>query len=70
MEKAYWINRWKRGGHPVDLDFTQYEYLPECTDGCGAITGWLYSKEMANDAGRNHENEKGHKWLVRERMKP
>ena len=54
----------------MDFDFTQYEYLPECMDGCGALTDWIYSKEAANDAGRNHKHEVGHKFHVRERMKP
>ena len=69
MKGNYWINRWKQGGQAMDFDYTQYEYLPECTDGCGALTNWLYSKEMANDAGRNHQKDKGHGYHVRERMK-
>ncbi len=53
----------------MDFDYTNYEYLPHCTDGCGAITGWLHSKEIAKEAGMNHEKSNGHHWMVRERMK-
>ena len=58
-----------QGEEYMDFDYTAYEYLPECTDGCGAITGWLPSKDTANNAARNHQKDKGHKWFVRERMK-
>jgi hypothetical protein len=51
------------------FDFTDFEYLPECIDGCRTITSWLPSRQAADQAGRNHEQETGHKWRVRERMK-
>jgi hypothetical protein len=53
----------------MDFDYTAYEYLPECTDGCGAITGWLVSKQVAREAGENHARETGHNWKVLEKMK-
>ncbi|WP_243372190.1 hypothetical protein [Geotalea sp. SG265] len=53
----------------MDFDYTDHEYLSHCTDGCGAITGWLQSREVAREAGKNHERNKGHNWMVRERMK-
>lgn len=53
----------------MDFDYTAYEYLPECTDGCGAITDWLSSKETAREAGENHGRERGHSWHVIERMR-
>ena len=49
-------------------DATSYEFIAECTDGCGAITGWVYSSDVADDAGRVHEREGGHHWVVRSRM--
>lgn len=53
----------------MDFDYTDHEYLPQCTDGCGAITGWLHSRMVAGEAGINHEKSKGHSWIVRERLK-
>jgi len=53
----------------MDFDYTAYEYLPECTDGCGAITDWLNSKEMAREAGDNHSKKTGHSCKVLERMR-
>jgi hypothetical protein len=53
----------------MDFDYTDHEYLAECTDGCSAITGWLQSKVVAGQAGKNHEKEKGHKWVVRVRLR-
>jgi hypothetical protein len=52
-----------------DFEFTDHEYLTRCTDGCGAITGWIVSLDAANDAGRVHETDRGHHWEVTNRMK-
>jgi hypothetical protein len=51
------------------FDYTAYEYLPECTGGCGAISGWLYSKEMARQTAENHARQTGHAWKILERMR-
>ncbi|WP_198419383.1 hypothetical protein [Geomonas terrae] len=53
----------------MDFDYTKYRYLPECKDGCGAITDWLESREMAREAGENHSKSKGHDWVLREKMR-
>lgn len=53
----------------MDFDYTDHEYLPECTDGCGALTDWLQSKLVADQAGKNHEHEKGHVCVTRVRMR-
>jgi hypothetical protein len=53
----------------MDFDYSTYEYLPECTDGCGAITGWLDSKQAASEAAGNHGRARGHRWRVLERMR-
>lgn len=50
-------------------DYTAYEYLPECKDGCGKITEWMQSKEIANEAGENHGRQKGHRFKILERMR-
>jgi len=53
----------------MDFDYTDHEYLPECTDGCGALTDWLQSKLVADQTGKNHHDEQGHAWVVRVRMR-
>lgn len=53
----------------MDFDYTAYQYLPECKDGCGAITDWLPSKEMAREVAENHAKVTGHSWKVLERMR-
>lgn len=53
----------------MKFDYSAYEYLPECSDGCQAITDWLPSFEAAREAGNNHGKQTGHKWLVQERLK-
>lgn len=53
----------------MDFDYTQYEYMPICTDGCTVVTDWLVSKKAAQDAAHNHEKDKGHHCKLRERMK-
>jgi len=57
------------GGHSMDHDYTAYEYLPECKKGCGKITGWLHSREMAKEVAENHTHQTGHEWRIIERMK-
>ena len=54
----------------MEFDYTDYESLTVCTEGCGEITDWRQSRIVADQAVKNHEKEKGHKCLVRERMKP
>lgn len=53
----------------MDFDYTKYQYLPECKDGCGAITDWLSSREVAREAGENHGRQTGHQWIVLEKMR-
>lgn len=53
----------------MDFDYTAYQYLPECTQGCGAITDWLSSKEAAREAGENHARQTGHTCKVLEKMR-
>lgn len=53
----------------MEHDYTQYEYLPECKEGCGAITDWLVSREMAREVGENHRRQTGHQWILLERMR-
>jgi hypothetical protein len=61
----------KRPGeeYAMDLDYSDYEYLAECTDGCGEITDWLPSKDTACEAANNHAKQNGHKWIVQQRIK-
>jgi|OpeIllAssembly_1097287.scaffolds.fasta_scaffold979483_2 hypothetical protein len=51
------------------FDYTDHEYRTECLDGCEAVTGWLYSRMIANQVGKNHENSLAHRWTVQQRMK-
>jgi hypothetical protein len=54
----------------MEADYTEYEYLPECTDGCGALTeGWMPSNEDAHAVAHNHEKQTGHHWKVQQRMR-
>jgi len=53
----------------MEHDYTAYDYLPECKDGCGKITDWLNSKEMAMEVGENHAKKTGHRWKVVEKMR-
>lgn len=53
----------------MDFDYTAYEYLPQCTCGCGAITEWLYSKDAARSVAENHAHQTGHTWKILERMR-
>ena len=53
----------------MQFDYTDYEYLPECLDGCGAITDWLPSNDAAYEVGLSHEKQTGHRWRVLERMR-
>lgn len=53
----------------MSFDYTDHEYLPQCTDGCGAVTSWLPSREMAEQVAKNHAKGKGHNLVVRERLK-
>lgn len=49
----------------MEFDYTEYEYLPECSDGCGALTDWLPS----NEVGLSHQKRTAHHWQVQQRMK-
>lgn len=53
----------------MEHDYTAYEYLPQCADRCGAITHWMYSKEMAKEVANNHAHQTGHQCTVLERMR-
>lgn len=53
----------------MDADYTEYEYLPECKDGCGALTDWMPSNEAAHAVAHNHAGQTGHEWRVQQRMK-
>lgn len=53
----------------MDFDYTAYEYLPECKAGCGAITDWINSREMAREVANNHTHQTGHDCQVLERMR-
>jgi hypothetical protein len=53
----------------MQFDYTEYEYLPECKDGCGALTDWLPSNDAAYDVGLSHEKQTGHRWHVQQRMR-
>ncbi|MBJ6748762.1 hypothetical protein [Geomonas anaerohicana] len=53
----------------MDFDYTKYIYLPDCKDGCGAITDWLSSRKMAREAGENHHKSTGHDWVLIEKMR-
>ena len=53
----------------MEFDYTEYEYLPECTNGCGALTDWLPSNDAAQEVAHGHEKQTGHHWQVQRRMK-
>ncbi|GFO67044.1 hypothetical protein GMLC_06230 [Geomonas limicola] len=53
----------------MDADYTDYEYLPECKDGCGALHDWMSSNEAAHAVCHNHEKQTGHTWRVQQRMR-
>jgi hypothetical protein len=53
----------------MDADYSDYQYLPECTNGCGALTDWMPSNEAAHAVAHNHEKQTGHTWRVQQRMK-
>jgi len=53
----------------MEFDYTEYEYLPECSDGCGALTDWLPSNDAAHEVGLSHQKLTAHHWQVQQRMK-
>ena len=53
----------------MESDYTELEYLPECTDGCGALTGWLPSNDAALEVAHSHGKQTRHHWQVQHRMK-
>lgn len=52
------------------FDFTDHEYRTDCIDGCGSLTDWLSSGNVANQVKNNHENSINHRCVVKQRMKP
>ena len=47
----------------------EYQYMAICTDGDGALTAWLDTRQAANDVGKAHEvATKGHRWVILERQ--
>ena len=52
----------------MQFDYTEYQYLPECRDGCGALADWLPSNDAAYEVGLAHEKLTGHHWRVQQRM--
>lgn len=54
----------------MDFENTDHEYLAECIDGCGEITGWLQSRHLAEQAISNHSKENAHKCQIKERITP
>lgn len=53
----------------MPFDYSDYEYRVICADGCGNLTEWMESREVADQVGKNHEHSTRHRWQVRERMK-
>jgi len=41
----------------MELEYTDHEYLVECTEGCGEISDWLQSRFLAEQPIKNHSNE-------------
>lgn len=54
----------------MDFEYTDTEYLVECTEGCGEITGWLQSRLIAEQVIHNHSKENAHKCQIKERTRP
>lgn len=54
----------------MEFENTDNEYLVECTEGCGEITGWLQSRFLAEQAIKNHAKGNAHKCQIIERMRP
>lgn len=42
----------------MELEYTDHEYLVECTEGCGEISDWLQSRFLAEQPIKNHAKEK------------
>lgn len=53
----------------MDFDYSEYEYLPECSSGCGALTDWLCSNDAAEEVVHNHGRQTGHHWQIQRRMR-
>jgi hypothetical protein len=53
----------------MEFDYSEYEYLPECTDKCGALTDWLPSNDAAHEAALSHQKQTDHHCRVQQRMK-
>jgi hypothetical protein len=65
MEGSYFSFK----GGVMQFEYTDHEYRTECLDGCGAVTVWMQSRMVANQAGKNHETALRHRWTVSQRMK-
>lgn len=44
----------------MELEYTDHEYLVECTEGCGEISDWLQSRFLAEQPIKNHAKENSH----------
>jgi len=53
----------------MEADYTEYEYLPRCTNGCGALTDWLPSNDAAHEVALSHGKQTGHVCDVEQRMR-
>ena len=53
----------------MKFEYTDQEYRTECLDGCGALTVWLQSSMVADQAGNNHENSEHHRTYIEQRMR-
>lgn len=51
------------------FDFTDREYRTDCIDGCGSLTDWLESGNVAIQVSKNHENSTSHRCVIKEKMK-
>lgn len=52
----------------MKLEYTDNEYLVECTEGCGEISDWLQSRFLAEQPINNHSNENSHKCQIIAKM--
>lgn len=53
----------------MEFEYTDHEYLVECTEGCGEMTNWLQSRFLAEQAIKNHAKENSHNCRIIERMR-
>lgn len=53
----------------MEFEYTDSEYLVECTDGCGEITDWLQSRFLAEQAIKNHADDTAHSCQILQRLR-